>query len=101
VVAQLGHVGFGRTVVGEVGGAHVGREAADDVYKGFFRFVHFVAARGGGEGGEVGVGPGVGGDLVAFVVGSSDDVGPLRYFVDVAVAVAADNEERGFDVVAG
>jgi hypothetical protein len=43
----------------------------------------------------------VGGDLVAFVVGSSDDVGPLRYFVDVAVAVAADNEERGFDVVAG
>jgi hypothetical protein len=43
--------------------------------------------------------PGVGGDLMAFVVGASDDVGPLGYFVDVSVAVAADDEECGFDIV--
>jgi hypothetical protein len=101
VVAEVGHVGFGGGVVGEVGGAHVGGEEADDVDEGFFGFVHFFSSCGGGEGGEIGVGPGVGCDLVSFIVGSPDDVGPLGYFVDVTVAVTADDEEGGFDVVSG
>lgn len=101
VVAEVGHVGFAGAVECQVGGPHVGGEEAEDVAECDFGFVHFVASGGRGKGGEIGVVPGVGGDLVAFVVRAFDDVRPLGYFVDVAVAVVADNEEGGFYVVLG
>ena len=34
-------------------------------------------------------------------LGSPDDVEPLGYFVDVTVAVAANDEEGGSDIVLG
>lgn len=59
VVAEIGHVGLAGGVKGQVGRAHVGREDADDVGDRFFRPVHLIPSCLGGEGGEIGVGPGV------------------------------------------
>lgn len=38
---------------------------------------------------------------MAFVVGTPDDVGPLGHFVNVAIAIASNDEEGRLDVVSG
>jgi hypothetical protein len=52
----------------EVGRAHVGGLHADDVDEGGFELSHLCGEGGGGEGADVWVGPGVGGNLVAGFV---------------------------------
>lgn len=70
MVAEISHVGITarRSATGGVGWAHVGWDYADDVADCHFEFVHFVFALGGGDIGEIGVGPGMRGYLVTFRV---------------------------------
>lgn len=101
VVSEGGHGGHAGGVAGGVGGTHVGWELADDVADGHFELGHFLAAVGFGEGGEVGVGPGVGGDLV-LVGDHAVEYGGVGgcWVVDGALAVVDTGDvEGGFGVV--
>ena len=68
MVTQVGGTRLAGCVAGEIWWTHVGWEETEDVVDGLLVVVHFAVKTGQVEGGEVLVGPGVGGDLVAFAV---------------------------------
>jgi len=82
---------------------HVRGEETEDVAQRHLGLDHFLFQPVGSGGGEVGVGPGVRGDLVAFGVGAADYGWPWkRLVVEAALAeVHAGYEEGGFEVVGG
>lgn len=84
-----------------VRGAHVGGEETEDVPEGHLVLDHLVLALSRGNGAQVLVAPGVGGDLVALRVHPLDDSVPaVGGVVDLALAVVvAGDEEGGLGVV--
>lgn len=71
--------------------AHVTGDDSEDVEEGLLDALHLEGNLVNGEGGQLGVGPGVGGDLVTGFVGALDDGADGRV-VDAAVVVAVDKE---------
>lgn len=68
MVTQIGGTRLAGCVAGEKRWTHVGWEETEDVVDGLLVIVHFAIEPCEIEEGEVFVGPGMGGDLVAFAV---------------------------------
>lgn len=71
--------------------AHVTGDDSEDVKEGLLDALHLEGDLVDGEGGQLRVGPGVGGDLVTGLIGALDD-GADGGVVDATVVVAVDEE---------
>ena len=69
MVAHTAECGGASGSTVEVGGTTVGRVSSDNAHKSDLDLGHLGLDLRGGEGVEVGMGPGVGADLVAGVIG--------------------------------
>lgn len=77
--------------------AHVAGYDAEDVLEGLFELGHLKGDAVDGQLGELGMGPGVGGDLVAFIEGAFED--GLDLGVVNALLVVSVDEEGDLDVL--
>ena len=68
MITQVGGTGLAGCVAGKIRWTHVGWEETEDVVDSLLVVIHFAVEPCEIEGREVLVGPGVGGDLVAFAV---------------------------------
>lgn len=104
-VAQAGQRRLDLDIVGATGGegavakrrAHVAGDDSDELQEGLFDTAHLGGDLGGGLGGQCDVRPGVGGDLVARVVGTTDGCADGRV-VDASIVVSVD-KEGGLDLL--
>jgi len=68
MVAQRSHGSLAIRCASDVRWSHICRISANGTHEGFFYLAHFSAALGIGEGIQIGMVPGMGCDLVPFVI---------------------------------
>jgi len=87
MVPQITHRGYAGGVAGRIRRTHICRKETKNITESHFKLNHLATADGLGQGGEIGMRPGVRGNLVTVGVHLLDHVRPCGGSVDCTLSI--------------